>query len=360
MSTFLYFAPLLKPRASAIITAVCLRNSSVWSSVEHFLAEYSLITTKAMLRKLSSIEVLYDGEIGYMPMADYTVYRLAGQTLWRSFSNLLDCPSFNKWFYGLFLKLALPFNMDIENNLMLITSPLNFLALFNMIVNLRQIGYPSHWMSELLDAILSGSIRTTAQSPRNSPADQSTVEKEYPNKLLCTTPFVAEMALLSQVFATLLPFSPTSAVIPSADDIWHFIFPIPNYKNYEGATASPLALILWKEEGLDAIGPSGMFLFRDARRLLDPSWGDEVDTDFSGDRFEQLRREGILVFSSFTWDGKKKEASAWMSRTLVERLGAGKWFVGLWKTDIWIPLFGVDGMLDASHAIRGAQWVSSN
>lgn len=73
-----------------------------------------------------------------------------------------------KWLLGHFLKLALPYARATWER-SLIEAPLNLTAFFQILVYLHEIGYPAQWLSEVVLAILSGSITTTARASRTMP-----------------------------------------------------------------------------------------------------------------------------------------------------------------------------------------------
>ncbi|TVY26359.1 hypothetical protein LHYA1_G006012 [Lachnellula hyalina] len=75
------------------------------------------------------------------------------------------------------------------------------------------------------------------------------------------------------------------------------------------------------------------------RLILDPSWGDEVDGSVKGGAWETMRESGLRVWSTLKWDVEKKEASAWMDERFVEGVGGKHWACGLYRTDVWMPVF---------------------
>jgi hypothetical protein len=62
-----------------------------------------------------------------------------------------------------------------------------------------------------------------------------------------------------------------------------------------------LALILWDQHLILDIGDAAVEdLHHDIRPLLDSSWGDEIDRDFKGSKYDTLRDKGIIVWSTVT------------------------------------------------------------
>src|SRR6266480_3786652 len=104
LSTFLYATPILKKESYSVALSNCLRNPTLWNTMEDFLAEYQLITDDGMLDKLTNVTILDKG-IPPMPLADYTAYTCTSNMpqaqidLRRKLRDLLPRPRFNKWFY---------------------------------------------------------------------------------------------------------------------------------------------------------------------------------------------------------------------------------------------------------------------
>ncbi|KUJ24365.1 uncharacterized protein LY89DRAFT_19491 [Mollisia scopiformis] len=360
LSTFLYAAPLLKPFESSTVESNCLRNTGAWDSVESFLAHYQLIADQTMLRQLTQIKVIFAGD-PFWPMGNYTKYRLAGTSLHQPFGELLPRIAFNKWFYGLFFSLASPFNLDLDDWKCIVYSPLTLTIIFRLIAHLRLLGYPSHWLSECLIAIIEDKVTSTCRPPRSSPSSIAEVKKEHSLKKLCTAPFKVEMGTLARIFEPLLPFALTSEAIPADDDVYHYTFHLPSHeKNRENAAASAyLALGFWDIRFVPRLGI--IALQHDLRALLDPSWGDEVDRDFQGPAYEKFREKGLFLWSTITWDGEKKEASAWMSKSFVDSLVENKFHCGLYRTDNWTSIVPVTTAENVRDAVKmGRKWNRSS
>ena len=153
-----------------------------------------------------------------MPLVENTIYCWASPDLRVGFSSLLPRKRFKTWFHALFFRLALPFPQNPLDNLKVIVSPLNLIVLFYLIPQLHKIGYPAHWLSEVLTSILSGSLRTTARPPRVRPLTIEDLEKDHPDRSLCVAPFAPELAVIARLFQPILPFSLPSTV-PAIDKI---------------------------------------------------------------------------------------------------------------------------------------------
>ncbi|KAE8445339.1 hypothetical protein EG329_013461 [Mollisiaceae sp. DMI_Dod_QoI] len=354
--------PIVRRSPAANLRANCLRNSDSFSDVEDYLSEYQLIPDVTTLKALTQVAVLVRGntELPY-PLADFTFYSWCQPTIKHDFSSLLPRKAFTKWFYALFFRLALPFEQDIFQHSKVIHSPLNLTILFRLITHLQTLGYPSHWMSELLNNIVENKVTTTARPPRTKPLRPADVRREYRSRHLCTSPFAQEMATLARLFQPLLPFSLNSTAIPSQKEIYKYHFSIPTYENHL-PRPSNLMLIFFnnkycghpRDSCFEVIMKA---LKNDSRTLLDPSWGNEVDNTLKGFIFENLREKGLVAWSTCAWDIEKKVASAWMPESLIEGMQRdGKnWMVGIVRTDIWEATMGVPAYLEDAAAKR-EQW----
>jgi hypothetical protein len=362
LSTFLYALPILRRSPAANVKANCLRNSDSFDKVEDYLSEYQLIPDDVALAALSQVAILIreNPDLPY-PLADYTFYLWSQPNLKHEFSSLLSRKAFSKWFYGLFFRLALPYYQDLTQHMKIIFSPLNLTILFRLTTHLHTLGYPSHWLSELLNSIIENKVITTVRPPRTKPMRPADVRREYRSRHLCTTPFSHEMATLARIFQPLLPFSLTSANVPQEKEIYKYQFSIPTYENilprpsnlmlaffnhaYCGTPRDP-----WFEVIMTA-------LRNDSRSLLDPSWGDEVDSKVKGSVYDNLINKGLIAWSTFEWDTEKKVASAWMPESLIEdMLKDGKnWMMGIVRTDTWTAAFQLPAYL-MEAVTKGDQW----
>jgi hypothetical protein len=350
--------PILKKESYGMAVSNCLRNSPLWDSVEEFLAEYQLITDDDMLDKLTNVTIVHRGG-GPMPLADYTAYvctsnmKAPGPSDHRhKFPHLLPRTPFNKWLYGLFFKLALPFNCNIRDFTITIYAPLNLTILFRLLHQLRILGYPSHWLHEALLNILQNTVHTTARPPRTLPMRPADVARVHPEKKLCTAPFATEMKTLTQMFRPQIGFALLEHVLPPESTIWKYSFCGLDYVGFS-PQLNCLVLVFWDDKMLRATGDACMM---DLRPLLDPSWGDEVDADWRGERFERFRERGVAVWSSAAWGIERRVATAWMPEEFVRMLEREEWRCGLWRSDIWVPAF-LTSSVAGDVVKKGERWV---
>ncbi|KAF7945713.1 uncharacterized protein EAE97_004751 [Botrytis byssoidea] len=321
LSTFLYIAPLLKKEATSFVRSNCLRNPGNWKSIEAFFAHYQCITNKTMLKQLTGVEVMpRPFKWAMFPLIEYTFCSHAQPISEDDWSALL----------------ALPYNVNIFNLNTVIFSPLNLTILFRLMDQLHSRHYPSHWMSEILSNIIENEVVSSCRPPRMTPTSVSALEKQHKTRNLCTAPFSHEMATLTQMFMPLLPFSLESSAIPAQNDIYRYTFPFPSVISHQ-ELPNTLILVFWSLKYFMDLGEMGSRSFiNDLRPLLDPTWGDEMDSRFRGSKSDTFREKGLIVWSTLEWDVEAQEATAWMPCTLVNRMiRQGDWNCGLFRTDTW-------------------------
>ena len=358
LSTFLYAMPLTKATRSHYMTSNCLRNSSSFASEEHYLTEYQLVTDTNMLAQLFGIRILQRGEPDEfsflpspIPLANYVYWQqpMKGRL---KFGFLLPRKDFNRWFYALFFRLLLPMNTDIRMYHMIVLSPLNITILFRLMIHLQRIGYPSHWLAEVLSNILEDKVTSTCRPPRTTPLQIKDVLKDHPSKHLTTRPFAEELATFTAIFQPLLPLYISPTLLPQRESIHRYSFSLTRSMELRPQSQN-MILVLFDDK---IVPPEAMF---NVRPLLDPSWG-EIDSRFEDPRFQMGRKEGIFVWLTIERDFENHTVEAWMPDRFVDRLKALGWAVSLWRGDTYNSIWDgekLDRVRDV--ATKGKPWVDT-
>jgi hypothetical protein len=317
--------------------------------VEDFLAEYQYIPDEPTLEQLTMVSIMdRPNPIYSYPMTHYTHYTHLGgpfELTNHAFVDLLPRKPFTKWFFGVFFRLALPFNQNNSPSNGIILSPLNLTILFRLISYLSTIGYPSHWLSECLENVIENKVVTTARPPRTKPMRPADVQRNCPAKKLCTAPFSYEMATLAQLFQPLLSFTLTSPLVPERSTIYEYTFHLPSYSNAD-PQHSCLALVFTNPV---LSGPHMLALAHDVRTALTDEDGGIV----KGPDWEVFREKVIVVWTTFTWDLKEEKARAWIPESLLEMVVL--WACGLYRTDVCWPVFHVPALV-AQAVSKGERW----
>lgn len=233
-----------------------------------------------------------------------------------------------KWLLGRFLKLALP-HARLTFEMAMIEAPLNLTAFFRILVHLHEIGYPAHWLSDIVSMILSGRITTTARAPRSMPLSVKEVEKNFSNRVMCVKPFVAEFSTLATIWQRVLPFGLLTAHsrLPKIEDIKEFevTFSDPRGDNFLSLNA---AIVLFDTS-------SGKGFQAKAAKNLRPWLLDDEKGDMTVEA-KKIRDGCIHDLSTFSWDSKGNKSSFWLRKDVIGSIKeSGTWKIFLWRTDTW-------------------------
>ncbi|CAG8971364.1 hypothetical protein HYALB_00006913 [Hymenoscyphus albidus] len=374
-SSCLYFAPLLADVPWSVFMSTSLRNGGTWKSIEAFLAEYQCITSESQLMQLTNVAIVDKGPddslalphpmsqmfgpdmaglMHGMPMAGYISYTYVGHKP-QPFQRLLAKKPFMKWIYAQFFRLVLPFNVDISFVSGIIFSPLNITTFFHLLIQLRSLGYPSHWLSEALTNILTNKVLTTCRPPRATPTSPQAITRTHREKHLNTTPFIAELSVLTQIFSPILPFLLTTP-LPSPSTIKKYTLTLPpsNLTTDPHALSAHLVLVFFAHAHIPKA--TAYHHVSNFRPLLDPSWG-EVDTDFATKENEALREKGCVVYSSFEVqkkEGGEGEVRAWIEEGRMAAMMGDGWVWALYRVDTWSPV-GMGGDVEGCVE-EGGSW----
>ncbi|TGO88327.1 hypothetical protein BPOR_0169g00060 [Botrytis porri] len=345
LTTFLHAMPLLARHSTSLVGSVCLRNPPFFRDMGDFLAEYQLISSEKMLEQLTGVRIVFKGNEP-VPLASYTYYcwnqPIESVPLSKQVKARLSREDLKRWFHGLFFRLAVPMTSDhrlISDNNHMVYSPLNLTILFRQLGHLHCLGYPSHWLLEVLVPLLedAGMLKTNVRPPCNVPLRPDQVDLKYPIKELCIIPFVPELKTLATLFAPLLPFRIDSNLVYPIEKIQEYTFDLsPLPVDYFQPTC--LVLLFWSPTDC----PSGHFppeLYPSLRPFLDPSRQYGVADHGSEDalqKIEDWRAKDVIVWSNFNFDYEKQEAKAWMPKQIIEQMVNRKWKCGLMRRDLWM------------------------
>ena len=340
LSSFLHALPATKDTGLSYMRANCLLNPCLWPKLEDYLADYLLITDSSMLNKLMQAHVMPNWEevsVRPWPVAEYRQFERSRSKA-HDFSTLLPRGDLAKWFYALFFRIALPMNVVLPACCRVIPS-LNLTILFRIIPHLCSIGYPDHWLAEIITNLLSDKVVTTGRPPRENPLRVESVKRQHPQRKLSTAPFVPELRTLTSIFHNTLPFAlPEAVPLPCLSDVALYTISI-SYKprTTNKPALSSLALIF-----LDNADVFDSIKFKSLRPLLDSSW-DEVEDRFSGpacgkSKRRQLEALKLVVWTTFRWDSMRNMVKAWIDVDFMETVKAKNWACGMWKIDTWEPV----------------------
>lgn len=410
--------PVLKRLPEAALTANCLRNTPLWDDIDQYHCEYLTtsdeetiskivqvavadtsqiaeqkagiellqnmlrnITTEGLqslspvvlqlgglehirdldpetvqttdVRSLSTKELDKEGIVN--PLADYSPW---SRTSFGSlpFARLLPRPKLVHWLFTMFLKIVIPANRSFQDWDTLFYAPLNLTIFMRILIHLHEVGYPSHWLSEVLAQILENQVVTTARPPQTSPLKIEESRKDHPMKQLSCAPFIDEMRSLTALFLPLLPFSIMTSVLPRIEEIYEY--KIAFTVLCPGGTGLPVfVLVFWNEKlAADAYGssPAGP---PDLRLVLHPDCGMPRSRSKS-EELRILRQKGVKLVTTFKWDPVKCVASFWIAEGVMEEMQVrGGWLCAIYRTDIWDDVCPPVLVSKGGLVSKGIKWV---
>jgi hypothetical protein len=335
--TYIHVLPLLKDKPSSFALANNCRNETVFPSVEAFNSEYNTVHTDrdlanllgaktVSLSKVDDILLRTAERIKY-PMRLYYAYQ-------RTQGELSPRSEVEHWLYTILLKIALPASVFEVNGY--VYAPLNFTIFFRLMVRLHEFGYPAHWLSGVLSAILNNQVHTTARFPRTSPLTVEESDQKHRRMHIDIAPFIPELSTLTAMWLSELPFGITTPLtIPKLTTIKRYTICFTDVtdleKNYEPSIPS-LTVIFTR---LDARTVAG----EEATRMPDFTLRKALMADEQGyhDNAFVLLRHKSVVITTWMWDREQRTADFWFDAALMARMLAERpvWTVNILRMDIW-------------------------
>ena len=324
-----------------------------WTSLNSFHNEYLIAHDALTLRKLTGMEVI-DQDLEYqlnpktflpynmmanrsMPMADYFHWQSSSKSP-LAFASLLPRASLMKWLWALLLKTILPVNRGEYHFYSLILSPMNTTLIFRILIHLRHLGYPSHWLSDFLAQILSNIAVTSARPPKTCPLEIEESTSDNPMRRLSITPFVPELTSLSLIFQPFLPFTIVTSSLPPPSAVYEYNLSAPY--NADGlripSNERQVWILVFHDTRLwHEVYDDTRFQSYDLRAFLDSSSDGRLPKP-EAKRAEMFREKGLLIVSTFEYEAKTKRAKMWMVEDKMNAMvESGRWRVGLWSTENW-------------------------
>ncbi|KIJ64313.1 hypothetical protein HYDPIDRAFT_112299 [Hydnomerulius pinastri MD-312] len=197
LSTMVYIFPALQTKLGQV-SSDCLWNSPVWRSDEQFCYNYTLL----MPNDLSK----YFGARTLRSKAVMELLTLGGSQLPRPLNSLASRVELQAWLSRLLLCILWPGQAQQRPNLVRI--PANLVTFVNLLVRLHEIGYPSHWLADYLQSMLSNNLITDrAVYTQDIPRPVSELKNVVPRHRVRLDPYQAELEGIIAVSLQGLPFA---------------------------------------------------------------------------------------------------------------------------------------------------------
>ncbi|OKL59652.1 hypothetical protein UA08_05130 [Talaromyces atroroseus] len=268
------------------------------------------------------------------------------------YEHLLSRAELTRFVITQFFRLAAPCGRSFlaGNNSDRETSASNLANFFDILIHLHDVGYPAHWLADVLAKILGDGVNASPSPPRtpdesnprrNNTASMAALEDVYGSS---AAPFIPELSTLTTMFQRVLPFSPIATGLPSPASICQYSI------NFNKALPLPMV---------------------DGRRLLLMIYNipDYVPTAASMNF--PFPDEGCILISTFTYTHDSDDNASvkfWMREDLMSQIqtqtvssdGTCRWYSTVLRADFenkWIPCSEQPAQIDDT-VVKGEQWIS--
>jgi hypothetical protein len=335
-TSYLYALQMTHPGTTSYVTSTCLRNPPRFNSTAEFDAEYVALYKESELEQIFHVKLKPHFE-SMMPMCAY--HQWFHRKVSREYKDLMPRANLHAWLYRLFFKIAMPLERRIPDD-QLIFSPLNLTYFFRLCTHLHSIGYPAHWLSEVISSLLSGTVTTTARPPRCDPLTPQEIDTTRKPMTQSTTPFKAELSTHAAMWQLLLPFGILSSEIAPVHTIRKYTIKFAKVSREN--PSYPVLILFFHKFDL----PTNK-TWRLCSILLSDEWGSKD--------CEQFREHEIKVLSTWTYQEESRTATFWLRGDEMQRMKTEGWKVCIFRTDTWhaqSSSYGVGKVEDS-----GVRWV---
>ncbi|KDR74060.1 hypothetical protein GALMADRAFT_269552 [Galerina marginata CBS 339.88] len=324
LNTAVHLVQHLEPKA--LIMSNCLLNTGSFPTILDFCYSYTLLLPQDLPRILGC-EIINPGRTAFDDIA------LQQLSLPRSLDQLASKKELHNWLAHLLLCTLCngiprhpPARIDLPNNLN---------AYLHVLVHLSRVGFPSHWIGDFLQSLVSNNLITDLQPYLGrTPIPKSEIRnrKSSPRKVNLE----AWQAELQVMLALTIPALPFTVALP------------PDYPQFSDiqtfkATVRPIDLKKHRLANQWAVLVSG---FTKTIGLMFYKPTKDIDADFlaqrisaiiEGDRDVRDAQVQILL-SQESVDLRKGELSWKLSRAWNEKMKKEGWFLAAFRTDLRVAV----------------------
>ncbi|KAI1453780.1 hypothetical protein F4805DRAFT_478149 [Annulohypoxylon moriforme] len=302
LTSFLYATPLLKQGTGTGLM-----------SIENFNAEYLLMHDPATIRKHFSVELaeveLEEGPAPYLELKRYHRWERQRNYI-IPLEQLMPKAGLFKWLHAHFLKICLPYYRNDDR----VYAPLNMTTFMRLLVCMAELGYPGHWLSDIVKSLGNGEINTTARVPRKYALNTYVVDEVHTLRTMCVRPWRAEFTTLATQWRGLFPFAAVvpSGILPFLEIVTEYSIKIP-FVGADYLDQPHFMLVFWNQKKYGA--PVGNVY----RLLLDDENGDKTTSA------QKIRSDGINILSTFKWVSDEETATFWLKSDVVNLMLKEDW-----------------------------------
>ncbi|THZ30952.1 hypothetical protein D6C89_01178 [Aureobasidium pullulans] len=345
LGAFLFAAPItpVTKDFKAQFCFTCLRNPPAFKDVDEFNSEYCLLPEMSMIAKIFlcvrrpciSESMPLPAFMQMQGLIGMGYFEWSKQAEIVPFPRLLDRPTITSWIHGLLLKTAIPKERQVPA-MTLINSPFNLTVLFRVIMHLRKVGYPSHWLSEILGTIIGGTIDTKAFPQKSVPFSvkdsKQLFDKSRPLKRFSIKPFNAELTTLTSIWLPALGFGLLQGndVLPDHSSIRKYSATF-NHINWDMGFESSFVLVFIDMDIATPTGPRPIIPLR----LLLLNKEDQLKNALQRPR--DVREKGLHIVTTWQFETETKTGRFWMREDIMKRVMDRRngWHACIWRVDRW-------------------------
>ncbi|KAK1566219.1 tetratricopeptide [Colletotrichum navitas] len=310
LAALLYGGPLLREDRPSNLRFNNLLNPPMLERHDQFLTEYILVyDAKQVADHFGLVKEQETGEailnpiakmIGNQFMTENHFIRARSGAMETQRSRLTTRPALEKWQHSYLLKICVPYRRPLWSDSP-VHPPLNSTAFLRIVLRLHEVGYPAHWLADVLASICEGSITTTARSARKLVPHPNDLKTSYPHRKISLGPWKAELTTLFSLWRRLLPFgtvTPLSALAYPVE-VLECGISFPNF--VEKFTRAPYVNVVFTN--MTMVGSRKLDL---PDHLQDDEEGDESDYA------KRLREESVHIITAFKYVTDTRMATCWL------------------------------------------------
>ncbi|TFK84368.1 hypothetical protein K466DRAFT_654782 [Polyporus arcularius HHB13444] len=203
MNTIVYNIPNVQDDTQAALAFNCLANVGAFVDDDEYFHTYTLLTPPE-IRRYMGCQVMN-------PRVTTEVAVLRPLALSRPLTELATQDELKTWLTRVLFNTVLPARSKM--GMSKVHVPHNLVAFFGLLLYLHGVGYPSHWLCELLARILSGSVHSDIAPFRGEyPMPLSERARRVQPRRVRTDPWLVELETIIATAYYALPFSLAGAI----------------------------------------------------------------------------------------------------------------------------------------------------
>ncbi|EGG20040.1 hypothetical protein DFA_07156 [Cavenderia fasciculata] len=299
---------MLKPVKHSYIGFSVFLNVVVWKSLNDVIHSYLLVPGENALPRYLGVKSVGEDDL----WEGFRFSRIEGPI---PLDQLLGRDELIAWLSRLFVTIVTP--SAVEPGTFPIHSPNNITMFFKLLGRLLRIGYPTHWITGVVELLLSGSLTTVEPTRKNRMIPLSRVAPPL-LKMLSITPWLIEIRTQAALWMDKYQIRLLAgSIIPSVSDIKRYDISIRGTRSYSGPPFSSVIM---------------MAIEYPSNQIFSPSNGADDNLRF---QLLDATRNKTTIITTILFDGKT--VSFWMSETDYNNLLSQNVTIKLFRNDTWKP-----------------------